>query len=170
MASYSDERKEAVLKNLLPPLNMTVAEVARQEDIGLQTLYNWRDKAKKLGLPVPGKKPTSEQWSAETKLAVIIETSAMTEAELGEYCRAKGLYSEQIKHWKESCLAGFQVSKEQEKAAAKQSKADKRKLNEGQPYNLTNKQNALVNIGPPPLPETSKKFSKIQSFSDVSDE
>ena len=80
MASYSDERKEAVLKNLLPPLNMTVAEVARQEDIGLQTLYNWRDKAKKLGLPVPGKKPTSEQWSAETKLAVIIETSAMTEA------------------------------------------------------------------------------------------
>lgn len=128
MARYSDERKEAVLKNMLPPLNMTVAEVARQEGIGLQTLYNWRDKAKQLGMPVPGKKATSEQWSAETKLAVIVETSSMTEAELGEYCRAKGLYPEQIKHWKESCLAGFQVSKEQDKAAAKQSKADKRAI------------------------------------------
>ena len=42
MPSYSNERKEAVLKKLLPPLNMTVAEVAKQESIGVQTLYNWR--------------------------------------------------------------------------------------------------------------------------------
>jgi hypothetical protein len=30
MMRYSQERKEAVLKKLLPPLNMTVAEVGRQ--------------------------------------------------------------------------------------------------------------------------------------------
>jgi len=46
---------------------------------------------------VPGKKPTSEQWSAEAKLAVVIETATLGEAELSEYCRTKGLYVEQVK-------------------------------------------------------------------------
>ncbi|MEZ9822032.1 transposase, partial [Shewanella sp. 10N.286.45.A1] len=55
MARYSPERKEAVLKKLLPPHNMTVMEVARSEGISYQTLYHWRDKAKKEGRPVPGK-------------------------------------------------------------------------------------------------------------------
>ena len=45
MPRYSEERKQAVLSKLLPPLNMTVAEVSRVEGIGQQTLYNWRDKA-----------------------------------------------------------------------------------------------------------------------------
>ncbi len=125
MARYSSERKEAILKKLLPPLNMTVAEVARQEGMAPQTLYHWRDQAKLSGVPVPGKTPTSEQWSAETKLAVIVETAVMSESELGEYCRAKGLFVEQIKRWKDDCLAGFQATKEQEKAALKQAKADK---------------------------------------------
>lgn len=45
MPRYSEERKQAVLSKLLPPLNMTVAEVSRVEGIGQQTLYNWRDEA-----------------------------------------------------------------------------------------------------------------------------
>ncbi|WP_351189824.1 transposase [Shewanella sp. TB4-MNA-CIBAN-0142] len=40
MARYSSERKEAVLKKLLPPHNMTVMEVARSEGIAYQTLYH----------------------------------------------------------------------------------------------------------------------------------
>lgn len=39
MIRYSIERKEALLKKLLPPHNMTVAEIARNEGISPQTLY-----------------------------------------------------------------------------------------------------------------------------------
>ena len=74
---------------------------------------------------MPGKTPTTEQWSAEAKLAVIIETSVLSESALGEYCRGKGLFVEQIKRWKMDCLAGFQTTQEQEKAAIKQAKSDK---------------------------------------------
>jgi len=49
--SYSEERKQQILNKLLPPSNMTIAEVSRSEGIGLQTLYNWRDKAKQQGRP-----------------------------------------------------------------------------------------------------------------------
>jgi transposase-like protein len=43
-----------ILNKLLPPLNMAVAEVAREEGVPAQTLCNWRSKAKKSVLPVPG--------------------------------------------------------------------------------------------------------------------
>ncbi len=42
MARYSSERKAALLKKLLPPFKMSVAELARQENISEVTLYNWR--------------------------------------------------------------------------------------------------------------------------------
>jgi transposase-like protein len=54
MALYSSERKAALLKKLLPPINMSVAELARQENISEVTLYNWRKQAKDGGAPVPG--------------------------------------------------------------------------------------------------------------------
>ena len=38
MASYSSERKEAILKKMAPPHNMTVAELASQE--GISTRLN----------------------------------------------------------------------------------------------------------------------------------
>ena len=38
---YSPERKEAVLRKLLPPGNRAIADVAREEGISEGTLYNW---------------------------------------------------------------------------------------------------------------------------------
>lgn len=128
MPSYSEERKQQILNKLLPPSNMTVAEVSRIEGIGLQTLYNWRDKAKQQGRPVPGSKPTSEHWSAEAKFATVLETASLNEAELSEYCRAKGLYVEQVKAWKADALRGFISSREQELEAKRQRQADHKEI------------------------------------------
>ncbi len=128
MPSYSEERKQQILNKLLPPSNMTVAEVSRIEGIGLQTLYNWRDKAKQQGRPVPGSKPTSEHWSAEAKFATVLETASLNEAELSEYCRAKGLYVDQVKAWKADALRGFMSSREQELEAKRQRQADHKEI------------------------------------------
>jgi len=53
-------------------------------------------------------------------LAVVIETTSLSEAELSAYCRQKGLYSEQVQRWKEACLHGTALQEGQEKAAQKQ--------------------------------------------------
>ncbi len=74
MPVYSEERKNSILNKLLPPANRSVAEVAREEGIAEQTLYNWRKKLREEGRSVPGSKRSSEEWSAESKLAVVIET------------------------------------------------------------------------------------------------
>jgi putative transposase len=128
MTSITSERKEAILKKLLPPHNMTVAEVAKEEDISTKTLYNWRHQIKKSGKPVPGKTSSAEAWSAETKLAVIIETTPLSESELSKYCRETGLLVELVKDWKVRCLTGFQTSKDQELVARKQAKTDKAEI------------------------------------------
>ncbi|CAM3573789.1 transposase (fragment) [Xenorhabdus nematophila ATCC 19061] len=102
MTRISPERKSAALAKLLPPYNMTVASVAQMEGISEATLYNWRNQAKAEGKPVPGADKTPEQWPAEARLAVIIETATLSATELAEYCRKKGLYPEQIQRWKQA--------------------------------------------------------------------
>jgi len=69
MARYSNERKAALLKKLLPPINLSVAELARQENISEVTisevtLYNWHKQAKAGGAPVPGDNKLTDEWPA----------------------------------------------------------------------------------------------------------
>ena len=105
---------------------MTVSELAKMEGISEATLYNWRNQAKLRGRAVPGPKPNNtDQWSAQVKLATVIETASLSEAQLNEYCREKGLFVEQVKNWKDASLAGFQTSDAQDKVLKQQSKADK---------------------------------------------
>ncbi|MER0047680.1 transposase, partial [Pectobacterium odoriferum] len=92
MKRISPERKASILAKLLPPYNMTVAAVAQMEGISEATLYNWRNQARSEGKPVPGAEKTTDQWSAEARFAVIVETATFSEAEIAEYCRKKGLY------------------------------------------------------------------------------
>ena len=79
---------------------------------------------------MPNSNTSSEQWSAQTKLAIVAETYSMTESELSQYCREKGLFPEQIQSWRSECMQGFKSSKEQEAEAKKQAKADKLKIKE----------------------------------------
>ena len=61
MKRYSPERKEAVLIKLLPPHNRCVTDVAKEEGISEQTLYNWLKKLKQTGKAVPGNKGASDK-------------------------------------------------------------------------------------------------------------
>lgn len=143
MPRYSEERKRAVLKKLLPPHNQPVSEVAREEGISEATLYNWRTQAKQQGIPVPGSGKTSDNWSAEAKLAVVIETAALSESELSEYCRQKGLYPEQVKEWKAACIQAQLSEAERRKQEHEQAKKDKKRIKELE-RELNRKEKALA--------------------------
>jgi uncharacterized coiled-coil DUF342 family protein len=74
---------------------------------------------------MPSNKSTSpDNWSADQKFAVVVETYSLNAEELNEYCRSKGLYSDQVKSWKKSCLASYATAaknKQLEIAKAKHS-------------------------------------------------
>ena len=137
MKRISPERKAATLAKLLPPYNMTVSAVAQMEGISEATLYNWRNQAKQEGKPVPGADKNSEQWPAEARFAAIVETATLSEAEVAEYCRKKGLYPEHLMQWRQAFL---QTSVPDDKAALKQSQKRIRQLEK----ELTRKEKALA--------------------------
>lgn len=130
MARYSPERKAAVMRKLLPPENRTVREVSEEEGISEVTLYNWRKQAREQGVAVPGSGKQSEDWSPEAKFAVVVETATLSEAELSEYCRSKGLYPEQVKAWKEACIAGSATEAERRQAERADARRDRKRIKE----------------------------------------
>ena len=129
MKRYSSERKAAVLKKLLPPHSLSVAELSREEGISDVTLYTWRKQAITRGESVPNT-PTKTTWSSEARLSVVIDTTTMGELELGQYCREKGLYPEQIKQWHQACLDGQTTATHRAKEVATQAKQDKKRIRE----------------------------------------
>jgi transposase-like protein len=82
---YPQERKEAVLKKMLPPHNKTIPELAKEEAISEATLYNWRKAARAEGRLLPDGDSTPSGWSAMDKFTAVIETAAMNEAELSAH-------------------------------------------------------------------------------------
>ncbi|PTL90329.1 transposase, partial [Halomonas sp. SYSU XM8] len=120
--SLHDERREAILKKLLPPHNRTVAEVAQEEGISVATLYNWRKKARQAGRLLPDQSDDPEGWSSQDKFHAVLETAALSEAENAEYCRQRSLYPEQIQRWQASCEGANDRS---EVASKKQNEARK---------------------------------------------
>ncbi len=103
MKHYSEERKSAVLAKMMPPQNISISVLAEETGISLQTLYNWRQKARDKGFVVPGDSKNSEKWSSADKFAAVLETAALNESELSAYCRQRGLYPNQIKQWRMAC-------------------------------------------------------------------
>ena len=109
MARYSQEIKEAVIRKMMPPHNIPIAKLKKETGITDATLYTWRKQAKAQGIPVPGDGKNPQQWSAQDKLAVLMETAVLNSAELSEYCRKRGLYPENIEQWKSDFIAGYSM-------------------------------------------------------------
>ncbi len=104
MKQYSEELKAALVEKMLPPQNVPVRQLARETGIPKDTLYTWRAKYRQVsGVSIPAHDQPPERWSAEDKFAVVLETAALSEAELSAYCRRKGLYVDQIDAWKQAC-------------------------------------------------------------------
>ena len=130
MKHYSEERKAAVLRKMLSPDSISVAELAEQEGITRATLYYWRKQAIARGVMSAVSKKGAEEWSAESRLAAVIGTALLSEVELSEYCREKGLYPDQIKAWKQACIAGQQTASQQKQAESAQARADQKRIRE----------------------------------------
>ena len=109
MARYSQKIKEAVIRKMMPPHNIPIAKLKKETGITDATLYTWRKQAKAQGIPVPGDGKNPQQWSAQDKLAVLMETAVLNSAELSEYCRKRGLYPENIEQWKSDFIAGYSM-------------------------------------------------------------
>jgi transposase-like protein len=125
---YSEEFKESIIKKMMPPNPVSVSQLGKETGVSDVTLYKWRKDYRNQGIAVPANQNNPDQWAAEDKLAVVIETASLNEAQFSEYCRTKGLYPEQVSEWKTSALYGYQNSHQLKKEKARNQQQDKKKI------------------------------------------
>lgn len=100
MAKYSPQFQENAVRQLMPPLLRSVAQVSRDTGVSEPTLYAWKQRFQSQGALLPARATQPEDWDAKAKLAAIIETAAMNEVDRSAWSREHGLYSEQLDAWK----------------------------------------------------------------------
>ena len=100
---YSPERKAAVLKRMLPPNSLPLRHLSQDEGISEATLHKWRAQARGTGQLLPDADAGPSSWTSRDKFAAVLETAAMNEADLAEYCRERGLFAKQIQAWRVAC-------------------------------------------------------------------
>lgn len=141
MTRYTQEKKEHALSLMAAPQNKPVADVAQLTGIPEGTLYLWRKQAREQGRAVPGDGQNPEQWSAADKFAVVLEAAPLNEAELGAYCRRKGMLVEQLERWRaevHAVLSGVQGG-----TAPSERAADKKRIRDLE-KDLRRKEKALA--------------------------
>jgi transposase len=101
---YTHEEKERLIARMFPPENCSLTDLAKETGISKSTLSTWKykDRAKAIGNNV---NKFQRSISSRDKFLVVMETYTMSEIELSKYCREKGLYVEDIKKWRTSCVS-----------------------------------------------------------------
>ena len=132
-----------MLAKMMPPNNMPLGRLAREEGISVATLAKWRAQAREKGQFRPDANAGPEGWSSEDKLAAVTETASLNEAELGAYCRRRGVFAEQLAFWR----AAFARANDWERAAtsriARETKDARQRIQQLE-RELTRKEKALA--------------------------
>ena len=102
MRRYSEAVKADVRRRMSPPQRQSVARISEELGIHVMTLYKWRKTWRLQGEVVPASEREPEGWSAADKFTVVLETAGFNATELSAYCRERGLYPEQVEHWRQA--------------------------------------------------------------------
>ena len=140
MTKYPEELKAALIARLLPPTNASIPDLAQETGIPQGTLYAWR--IKNRGQSAASQAPSDNTGlSSAEKFTAVLETASMTELELGEYCRTKGLFPQQIQQWRRTCSeANEMISRRAEQAQVREHKRTIKQLQQ----ELNRKEKALA--------------------------
>ena len=123
--SYTKEFKTSVLKRLEQPTTDTITSVSEELGVPRTTIYQWIKNAATDSTKTTINHKPANKWTSEDKFHVVLETASLTETELAEYCRRKGIFIDEVKSWKEQCLKANQATVEDPKELKESLKAEK---------------------------------------------
>ena len=110
------------MARLLPPESASLADVAQEFGVSIQTLEKWRDAA--LSQPV-----ASKAWTPAARFEALLTTAALNEQERSAWCRAHGVFPQQLVEWRQSATEAL-GAEQTERSSPAQAKADRRRIKE----------------------------------------
>jgi transposase len=132
---YSKAFRTLMVQKMTVPDRPDVESLSAEVGVPQSTLYRWVADAGKLIPQIEvAPSPTIEQtqrpsrmkrpqdWSAEAKLAAVMEAAALSDGELGAFLRSKGIHEAQLQEWRELMLSGLNPSSVQRTKTKKETK------------------------------------------------
>lgn len=108
---YSARLKRSMIQKLAGPGRQSATALAKETGISQSTLSRWLQAAGSVGsMSADNDRETKRRpkdWSAEEKLAVVTEAARLSDDELGEFLRRKGLHEAQLMEWREAALGAL---------------------------------------------------------------
>ncbi|MCK5883053.1 MAG: transposase [Bacteriovoracaceae bacterium] len=135
--TYTEGFKKSAVEKLLSQSSLGLTGTATKVGVSPSTLYSWKKKYANTYVMGKIKNKTAKKWTPEQKLEAVIQTSSMTDQELGEYLRSNGLHTSDLEGFK-SVFLELPVSKgrpkldTEVKELRKQEKQLKRELRQAQ--------------------------------------
>ena len=123
---YPEQIKKEVLARVTGSEKESVTRVSLDKKINKGTIYKWIKEAEvKEGIKILR---LNGDWTSEGKFHMVLEVSTLSEQELGEYCRRKGIYTDDIKAWKSQCINANNSSNEDPKKLKTELKEERDKM------------------------------------------
>lgn len=140
---YTKEEKEKLIARMLPPEGISISKLSVETGISKSTLATWKSKA--TVSKIKGSNTSNKAISSREKFLIVMETYTMSESDLAKYCRENGLYVEEVKQWRSSCIAANDSTKNINKSSIleDQLKEEKKKAKELE-KDLRRKEKALA--------------------------
>lgn len=110
------------MARLLPPESASVDDVAREIGVGADTLERWRSEA--LSMPA-----RERAWTAAARFDAVLTTASMDAAAKSAWCRAHGVYLQELDAWRQSATQAL-AEPEESRASPNQTKQDRRRIKE----------------------------------------
>lgn len=129
---YSEEFKNCILKKLFVTNPPSINSLANKEGLPMSTVHTWYKKANAAGMlsrdnnDASVKKSTD--FSPEEKFAIINEANALSEDQLGAFCRTKGIYSHELFQWRNNAIDSLSSKKVKIDPRIKQLEKEKQQL------------------------------------------
>ena len=135
---------------MLPPESASAENVGREIGVGADTLERWRSDA--LSRPA-----RERAWTAAARFDAVLTTAAMDESAKSAWCRANGVYPQDLAAWRQSATQAL-AEPEEARASPSQTKQDRRRIKELE-RELRRKERALAETAA--LLVLSKKLEAI---------
>lgn len=104
MKTYTEEFKAKIVARLLPPNNCRMSDLIRETGIPGVTLRAWRTKYGGLPEVSDATSKGVDSFTSATKFQHVVESATLNEYEIGEFCRRRGIFQEQLAAWRNACL------------------------------------------------------------------
>ena len=121
---YSEGLRNRLVQRMAGPEGISANALSKEVGISQPSLSRWLREAGRISgmSKSPKQEKSPHRWSAEERWRVILESSSLSDDELGAFLRRKGLHVSQLEEWRKSAMESLAVQKSKRRVMSKEMK------------------------------------------------